>query len=126
MVSFCGNFYVVKGRIKEFLGSTGLGFDKDGELDQQVDVIIPVLEKLVNKLPEIKKTKNSVFYIEFEDGKWLESSRTFKQIPVFTKVCKECYSPANWKKFNKMVESFDSRDNFSESMSMKRWALIGK
>jgi hypothetical protein len=125
MLLFSGTFYVVKGRVKEFLGTTQMGCEKDQELDQQESSIVPVLEKLVTKIPEIKKTKNAVFFVEFEDIKWLESSKSFKQEPKFVKVKKLPISPANFNKFNKLSSKLDEKDSVSDKTLGRCMSLIG-
>jgi hypothetical protein len=125
MLTFDGTCFLVKGRVKEFLGTTGIGFEKDQELDQQECYIIPILEKLINKRPEVKKIKNAVFFIEFVDAKWLESSRSFKQEPNIVVVNKECYSPANFNKFNKTIVKIEVKDSVSDKTLGKCMSLIG-
>jgi hypothetical protein len=125
MITFDGTCYLVKGRVKEFLGTTGIGFEKDQELDQQECYIVPALEKLISKLPEVKKIKNAVFFIEFEDAKWLESSRSFKKEPKIVEINKECYSPANFSKFNKTIVKIDAKDSVSDKTLGRCMELIG-
>jgi hypothetical protein len=125
MLTFDGTCFLVKGRVKEFLGTTGIGFEKDRELDQQECYIVPVLEKLINKRQEVRKVKNAVFFIEFVDAKWLESSRTFKQEPKIVVVNKECYSPANFSKFNKTIVKIEVKDSVSDKTLGRCMELIG-
>lgn len=89
MIKFNGSFYLVKGKVKELVTSTGLGFDEDSRLESYEKAIATLLEKLVNKNSAIEKKgfrwtdtsgKNSkarnvskVYFVECEDLRWLES-----------------------------------------------------
>jgi hypothetical protein len=121
MITFSGSFYLVKGRVKELLTATAMGIEQDHLLESFEKQIVPALEALVKKDKELKKAKNCVYFVEFEDAKWLESGR-FKQDFPFTITSKQDYSPKNFIKFNKMMLSYEKGKT---SQAFKYWGLIG-
>ena len=107
MLTFTTSFYVVKGKIPagDFDGTTFLGIEADRELETKEKEIIPAIEKLLKGNPEMNfkgfrwqvpqtekeikakkkamfKNVTSIYFVEIENAKWLESG-SFKVEPKF-------------------------------------------
>lgn len=101
MIKFYANMYLVKGKIKEMETTTFLGLSSDKELEQQEKSIIPILESILAKDKKIKAEKKTVWFIEFEGLKWLESG-SFKDFEKSEMTLKKtAYTPAQFVKVGK-------------------------
>jgi len=76
-MNFYSNFYLVKGRIKDFETCTFNGRKSDIELEQQENKIIPLLESLLKKNKEVKSNKKTVWFIEMDNCKWVNGKFNF-------------------------------------------------
>ena len=101
MIKFSGNLYYSKNKIypNSLITTTGEGLEADLALEAEEKAIAVLLEKAIKKHPKIdtkgyrflddkKKAHNTnkVYFIEFENLKWLESSKTFKGEIVFSVI----------------------------------------
>ena len=109
MIKFEGNFYLVKGRIIEPCFTTFEGVESDSTLENNLKKIIPAMESLVNKNKDIKLDKKSVWFIEIENAKWLESGSFKDWDKSIITINKTNYTPSEFKKLDKKYRKEDAR-----------------
>lgn len=124
MKTFSANFYLVKGKIKDFISTTFEGLESDQFLETQEKIIIPLLEKMLKKNPKIdikgfrwidesgKKPKSKnvsrVYFIEIEDCKWLESGR-FKNDDIKFQIKESSHNSFTFKRDSVVLAKQDAK-----------------
>jgi len=109
MIKFLANLYLVKGKIFELETCTLEGRENDITLEKQEKNIIPVLQSLLNKNPEVKKDKKSVWFVELDECKWLESGnfKNFDKTQIL--LHKTDYTASSFKKASASFKRIDAK-----------------
>ncbi len=110
MIKFLANMYLVKGKIFELETCTLEGKESDSLLEKQENKIVPILQSLLNKIPAIKNDKKSVWFVELDECKWLESG-SFKNFDkAIVEYKKVPHTPSEFMKLSKSLKKADEKE----------------